>query len=276
MAPNPLPHDLALDPDAPLPFPTALPRSDFIVPSFDAAAYLSALPHRHQTLADLRADLRDRSAAISAELVQLVNDNYTAFLSLGADLAGGDQRVQSVRVALLGFRRAVAQVKARVAEKRLEAQSLCSSLATVRADVEKGRTLLEINDRLEALEDSLRVDGPSDALSDWSSVASDEQDDAEAAVHGLLASSPAKLLHAAHQCNRICSIASTLDDSHPFVVKMQQRLTKCRTTLLLDLGNALKEARGAGPRAQDRVLKYLEIYRILDAQREAIQALGAR
>src|SRR5690348_6722364 len=72
------------DPNSPLPFPAALARSDFLAPTFDAAAYLSALhtggpASRHQTLEDLRAELRDRSAAISAELLELVNANYTAF-----------------------------------------------------------------------------------------------------------------------------------------------------------------------------------------------------
>lgn len=75
--------------DAPLPFPVALPRADFLAKDFRPAEYLSALPHRHQTLEDLRAELRERSAAISAELLELVNGNYTAFLSLGNELKGG-------------------------------------------------------------------------------------------------------------------------------------------------------------------------------------------
>lgn len=78
------------DGDAPLPFPTALPRSDFLAADFQPAEYLSSLPQRHQTLEDLRAELRERSSAISAELLELVNNNYTAFLSLGDDLRGGD------------------------------------------------------------------------------------------------------------------------------------------------------------------------------------------
>jgi hypothetical protein len=94
------------DDDVPLPFPSALPRDDFLKPDFDPVAYLSALlPDRHQTLEDLRGELRDRSGAISAELLELVNGNYTAFLSLGGELKGGEDRVEDVKVALLAFRR---------------------------------------------------------------------------------------------------------------------------------------------------------------------------
>jgi hypothetical protein len=54
---------------------------------------------------------------------------------------------------------------------------------------------------------------------------------------------------------------------------VEERLTRCRNTLLLDLGNALKEAKGAGAQGQDRVLRYLAIYRLLDAQKEAVKVL---
>ncbi|TVY76555.1 hypothetical protein Focb16_v006520 [Fusarium oxysporum f. sp. cubense] len=104
----------SVDEDAPLPFPEALPRADFLAQDFQPAAYLSALPHRHQTLEDLRSDLRDRSAAISSELLELVNSNYTAFLSLGSELRGGDDKVEDVKVSLLGFRRAVEEVKTKL------------------------------------------------------------------------------------------------------------------------------------------------------------------
>ncbi len=81
-----------------LPYPEALPRSDFLAPEFDAATYLSTLSGRHQTLEDLRSDLRERSQALSKELLDLVNTNYEQFLSLGSDLRGGEEKVEDVRV----------------------------------------------------------------------------------------------------------------------------------------------------------------------------------
>ncbi|KAJ6438191.1 conserved oligomeric golgi complex subunit 2 protein [Purpureocillium lavendulum] len=264
------------DDDAPLPFPTALPRSDFLAPDFQPAAYLSALPHRHQTLEDLRSDLRDRSTAISAELLELVNSNYTAFLSLGSELRGGDEKVEGVKVALLGFRRAVEDVKAKVAVRRDETQRLNGELGDVRRDIEQGRKMLEASDRLAALEERLAVDSlPADVGAEWDSDDTDEDDDDDEDEHiqGLVGSSPAKLLQSARECRQITLLEQVLDPQHPFVIKLEERLTRCRNTLLLDLGNAMKEARGAGARGQGRVLRYLEIYRMLDAQAEAVKAL---
>ncbi|KAG5938760.1 hypothetical protein E4U59_003581 [Claviceps monticola] len=266
--------DSSDDDDAPLPFPAALPRSDFVVEEFDPAAYLSALPHRHQTLEDLRSDLRDRSAVISAELLELVNANYTAFLSLGSELKGGDEKVGDVKVALLGFRRAVEEVKAKVARKKGETRQLNDELRLVRGHIEEGRKMLELDDRLAMLEKRLALDslpGGGEA-GDWTSDNSSDEDESDSAA-GLVGSSPGRLLQSATQCGQAILLKESLDQDHPFVIKLEERLTRCRNTLLLDLGHALKEARGAGAEGQNRVLKFLAIYRLLDAQSEAVKFL---
>lgn len=262
------------DDDAPLPFPEALPRSDFLVSNFQPAAYLSALPLRHQTLEDLRSDLRERSSAISSELLELVNSNYTTFLSLGSELRGGDEKVEDVKVALLGFRRAVEEVKAKVARRREETQTLTEELGDVRADIETGRKLLELSDRLSTLEEVLALDSlPKGAeQGEWDDEESDD-DTEDDNVEGLLASTPAKLMRSALECSQVSVLVGSLDENHAFVVKIRARLTKCRNTLLLDLGNALKEARAAGAKGQDRLLGYLEVYRVLDAHGDAVKAL---
>lgn len=264
------------DDDAPLPFPAILPRSDFLAPGFQPAAYLSALPHRHQTLEDLRSDLRDRSAAISAELLELVNANYTAFLSLGSELRGGDDKVEDVKVALLGFRRAVDEIKAKVAQRREDTLALNTQLRGVRSDIALGRNMIELSDRLSALEERLAIHTPAaDDEREWDYDESDQDDDDDPDEHveGLVGSPPARLLQSARDCRQIAALAESLDQPHPLVIKGQERLTTCRNTLLLDLSNALKEARGAGRRGQGRVLRYLHIYRILDARRDAVKAL---
>ncbi|KAI9149506.1 oligomeric golgi complex subunit protein [Paramyrothecium foliicola] len=264
------------DDDAPLPFPSALPRADFLVPEFQPAAYLSALPHRHQTLEDLRSDLRDRSAAISSELLELVNTNYTAFLSLGNELRGGDEKVEDVKVNLLGFRRAVEEVKGKVAKRREESQALNSDLTDVRSAIEQGRRMIELSERLSVLEEKLALDSTPGAHADrdWDADDSeDSEDEADDEAHGMLGSSPTKLLSSARECSHIEALYKTLDQDHPFVVKTEERITRCRNTLLLDLGNALREARKAGSKGQERILKYLGIYRLLDARQEAVKAL---
>ncbi|KAH6658279.1 oligomeric golgi complex component, COG2-domain-containing protein [Truncatella angustata] len=252
------------DPNA-LPFPTALPRTDFLAPDFDAATYLSSLSDRHQTLEDLRSDLRERSAAISSELLELVNANYTSFLSLGSELKGGEERVEDVRVGLLGFRRAVDEVKGRVSDRGREAKALNHDLGHVRKDIEAGRRLLELNDRLESLESRLAVNGAEPESED-----SEEEDDEDSDVVGT---SIAKLTDLAKDYATADDLADTIGRDKPLVKKMNDRMTKCRSTILLDLAAALKEAKKAGSAGQGKLLKLMSIYALLDAQLEAVKTL---
>ncbi|KAM3511640.1 hypothetical protein MY11210_004724 [Beauveria gryllotalpidicola] len=275
--------DLDDDDDAPLPFPEALPRSDFLTPDFDPAAYLSALPHRHQTLEDLRADLRDRSAAIGGELLELVNANSATFLSLGTDLRGGDDKTEGVRVSLLGFRRALEDLKAKVAARRAETDALTTELRAVRRGIELGRTLVEIAERLSSLEERLALsgaapktrDGGAEHADSADSESEEEDEDEDEQIQGLVGSTPTVLMTLAQDYNTADALLTSLP-MLAFTAKLETRLAKCRKTLLLDLGNALKESRKAGVTAQNRVLRYLAIYRILGAQDEAVKALQAK
>ncbi|KAI1372833.1 oligomeric golgi complex component, COG2-domain-containing protein [Hypoxylon crocopeplum] len=255
--------------DVPLPFPTALPRSDFLAPDFDPAEYLSSLANRHQTLEDLRSDLRERSAAISTELLELVNSNYTSFLSLGDELKGGEDRVEDVRVALLGFRRTVEEIKGRVRERGSEVAGLNKDLGGVRGEIETGRKMLEHAERISALEGRLAIGstGPDSDDSD-----EDEEDDA-GELEGAVGSNSAKLAQLANEYVTIDDLANEIGRETPFVRKMEERLTRCRNTILLDLGTALKEAKKAGVRGQAKLLKLLSIYSLLDAQADAVKTL---
>ena len=267
------------DDDAPLPFPAALPRTDFLAPDFDAASYLSSLPHRHQTLEDLRSDLRERSAAISAELLELVNANYTSFLSLGSELKGGEDRVEDVRVALLGFRRAVEEIKGRVGERARDVGSLNRELGGVRTEIEVGRKMLELDERVEALEGRLAVGGGGKAMaSDESDEEEDDDDDDDddddsGIEEGMVCSSAAKLAQLAKDYVAVDNLADAVGRDSPFVRKMEERMIRCRNTILLDLSTALKEAKRAGVTGQGKLLKLMGIYTLMDAQTEAVKAL---
>ncbi|KAI0968609.1 oligomeric golgi complex component, COG2-domain-containing protein [Xylaria arbuscula] len=257
------------DSDTPLPFPTALPRSDFLAETFSAPTYLSSLPSRHQTLEDLRADLRERSAAIGTELLELVNANYASFLGLGDELRGGEDRVEDVRVALLGFRRAVEEVRTRVRERGVEVSGLTRELGVVRGEIEVGRKIVELEERVAALEGRLAV-GSSGDTSDESEEDDDEEDDEEGESVG---SSLGKLTQLAGDYVAVDDLADEIGRDAPLVRKMEERMIRCRNTLLLDLNAALKEARKAGAPARGRLLKLMGIYATLDAQGEAVKAL---
>ncbi|KAI1391714.1 oligomeric golgi complex component, COG2-domain-containing protein [Hypoxylon trugodes] len=254
--------------DVPLPFPTALPRSDFLAPDFDPAEYLSSLANRHQTLEDLRSDLRERSAAISTELLELVNSNYTSFLSLGDELKGGEEKVEDVRVALLGFRRAVEEIKGRVKERGSGVSGLNQDLVDVRGEIETGRKMLELDERISALEGRLAIGstGPDSDDSD-----EDEKDEDE--LDGAVGSSSAKLTQLANEYVIIDELADDIGRETSFIRKTEERLTRCRNTILLDLGAALKEAKRVGVRGQTKLLKLMSIYSLLDAHADAVKTL---
>lgn len=297
------------DLDAPLPFPTALSRRDFLAPNFNAADYLSSLfpgdssfstgndnnnnnatgvagvaggaeglaglrSHRHQTLEDLRAELRERSSAISAELLELVNANYTSFLGLGDELKGGEDRVEDVRVALLGFRRQVEEIQGRVRGRREDVRRVGGELRGVRGQVETGRRMLELDERVEVLLGRLEEDkGELDSDDD------DEEEEEGGGGDGneeevvFTGSSPSLLMGLAREYVAIDKLANAIGRDLPYVKKMEERISRCRNTLLLDLGVSMKEARKSGEQGRDRVMKLSAVYRLLGAYSEAVKIL---
>lgn len=290
------------DDDGELPFPAALLRNDFLKPNFEPAAYLSSLfpsedgttsAQRHQTLEDLRTELRERSNAISAELLELVNANYTSFLSLGDELRGGDEKVEDVRVALFGFRRSVEDIQNHVRERRIAVDKASHELSDVRSSINIGRKLLELDSRISLLEERLSIARTTGGLNAsgrqidnvtdmdngiWGVDETDEEDEDETleGVAGFyVGSSPAKLTALARGLVLATQVVKSLDPHTPFVKTAEERLAKCQGTLLLDLNSAVKESRKASSYdGQSRLLKILAVYRILDSENEAVRALG--
>ncbi|KAI1432254.1 COG complex component, COG2-domain-containing protein [Xylaria sp. CBS 124048] len=261
---------LANEGDAPLPFPTALPRSDFLAPSFDPAIYLSSLRQRHQTLEDLRSDLRDRKAAIGAELLALVNANYASFLRLGVELKGGEDRVEDLRVALLGFERAVEEIRGLVRERRVQVDRLRAEMGTVRSEIETGRKILELDDRISALEGQLAVG----SMAPDSEESEDEEPGSEDdGPDGLVGSSATKLAQLASDYMAIDELAEDIGKNEPLVRKLEERMIRCRNTLILDLNTASKEASKAGLRGRTKVFKLMGLYSALDAHVDAVKVL---
>ncbi|KAH8908513.1 hypothetical protein BR93DRAFT_966575 [Coniochaeta sp. PMI_546] len=290
-APTDRDTDSDSDSDSPLPFPTALPRRDFLAPDFDAATYLSQLhaggpsAARHQSLSDLRTELRERSAAISAELLELVNANYASFLGLGNELRGGAERVGDVRVALLGFRRQVEDVRKLVGERRGEVEQVAEELGRVRGGIALARGMVELDERVGLLEGRLVVQsygggketrGEQDDEDGWWDEGDSDDDEEGDAEAGFVGSSPAKLESLARSYVLIEQLADSIGRDLPFVRKMEERMIRCRNTILLDLNTAMREAQKAGSRGQSRLLRYLAIYGILDADAEAVRVLGGK
>ncbi|KAF2170788.1 hypothetical protein M409DRAFT_18762 [Zasmidium cellare ATCC 36951] len=253
-----------------LPYPGELPRNDFVAPDFDPQTYLSTLRNRHQTLEDLRSDLRQRSQLLNKELLDLVNGNYEEFLSLGSDLKGGEEKVEEVRVGLLGFQRDVEGIKRGVRERADEVGGLVKERKAIRRDVAVGRSLLEVHEQIGELEQRLGI--TSRAEEDLDDDDEEDEDTDDPAAGASTPSIPLKKLKRhATQYILITRLMDRIGPSHPFLVSQGSRLEKIGSTLLLDLSAALKQAKAA--KAPDAILAIVKIYADIGAEEEGVKVL---
>jgi conserved oligomeric Golgi complex subunit 2 len=230
-----------------LPFPKPLAREAFLTPEFDAAEFLSNLSTRFQTLEDLQTELRELSQSLNKELVDLVNDNYQDFLTLGATLRGGDEKVEDIRVGLLGFQRDIAGLKAQLDHRRGEVQVLLDEKRNLMKETEKGRILLEIAERLEELEGQLGLAKPANSITNGNSgddhedtLSSDSEDDADE-ERGVSVRTKRRV----EQYLILRVLMGKHDRGHPFLRSQQARVDQVKATLLLDLDTLSKQAQSA-------------------------------
>ncbi|KAF9737080.1 hypothetical protein PMIN06_001839 [Paraphaeosphaeria minitans] len=256
-----------------LPYPAPLSRASFLSPTFTPQSYLSTLSNRHQTLEDLRSDLRARSALLSRELLDLVNTHYTDFLTLGASLRGGDEKVEEVRVGLLGFGKEVGALAEGVGEREAEVAELVKERERIRRGVVVGRRLMGFEEGLKGLEEGLGIvevpasDSEGEEEADEYDDEDEDEDEDEGVVGGV---SLAKLSRHVLQWRVVQEAEKGLAE-HPFVVAQASRMAKVRGTLLLDLSAALRQAKAAG--AKGRVIKIMRVYADMGEAGEAVNVL---
>ncbi|CAO2647373.1 Nn.00g082950.m01.CDS01 [Neocucurbitaria sp. VM-36] len=257
-----------------LPFATPLQRSDFLAPDFSPSTYLSTLSNRHETLEDLRSELRSRSQLLSKELLDLVNSNYQDFLNLGNSLNGGEEKVEEVRVGLLGFRKEINGLRDVVEQRELEVAQLLQARRDTRTKIEVGRRLVDYDARLKELESELVIESAGkepiilgDEVSD-----SDEDEDEDEEDERSYGVSITKLQRNVVQYQLILGLQKGLSE-HPLIVAQAPRIAKVRSTLLMDLSTALQQAKSAGATGAGRVMKVMKIYADMEESAEAIKVL---
>ena len=254
-----------------LPYPAELARNDFLAPDFDAQTYLSSLRNRHQTLEDLRSDLRQRSQLLNRELLDLVNGNYEEFLSLGGDLKGGEEKVEGVRVGLLGFQREIEAIRKAVQDRAKETAELLSEKKGLRKEIVLGRSLLEVHERLEELEEKLGIKIKEGEEDDDEEDEDDEDEDEDIPGGSSYDSAVRRLRKQSEQYLMIVFQSSKIGLSHPFLVSLQPRVEEVRKTLILDLSASLRQARSSNDR--NAVLGFSQVFGILEAQNDALKVL---
>lgn len=252
-----------LDPSSTtLPFPKPLDRASFLAPTFTAAEFLSSLTSRFQTLEDLQTELQELLKSLNKELVDLVNDNYRDFLSLGEKLKGGEERIEEVRVGLLGFHRDVTGVRDLINTRSGEIRTLLDQKRGLKQEIRVGRTLLEIDDRLEELEirsgtskpiieqhegieqhaddeDDQRndmVEWPEDWSKDEHEVPSDYEGE-DTNGHGIV---PVRLSKNLTQLRVVQLLMRRCGAQHPFVLAQRDRIAQIKESLRRDLESALR------------------------------------
>jgi hypothetical protein len=221
----------------------------------------------------LRSELRSRSQLLSKELLDLVNSNYQDFLNLGNSLHGGEEKVEEVRVGLLGFRKEVDGLKRVVDEREEEVGSLLEERRNVRVKIELGRSLIDYDARLRELEEDLDINPAGKQVSgkdDVSDSEEEEDDDEEGdANYGV---SITKLRRNVMQYKLIQELEKNLGD-HPFIAAQAIRITKVRSTLFLDLSTALQQSKSVGTVGFGRVMKIMKVYADMDESAEAVKVL---
>ena len=226
--------------------------------------------NRHQTLEDLRTELRTRSQELTKELLDLVNENYQDFLSLGSSLQGGGEKVEEVRLGLMGFRRDVTGLKAKITERRKEIQELVGERKRIRSDIQLARNLLEVNERIDDLEEKLMVVQGVNAK-DGDGEFSDSDEESEEEDGNMVSAS--RLRRHAQQLMYLQRLVQRIGPDHPFLLKQDERLQRLRQTILLDLSNALKSSSTKNDEGKRKVIKLLGIYREMGESGEALQVL---
>ncbi|KAL4991664.1 oligomeric golgi complex component, COG2-domain-containing protein [Aspergillus falconensis] len=267
-----------------LPFPEPLSRASFLSPDFDPATYLSSLTNRHQSLEDLRQELRDLDQLLSRELLDLVNENYQDFLSLGIALEGGEEKVEQVRVGLLAFQRDVQSIRDKVEARQRDVAELLKEKKRLRANANIGRVLLDFADRVEVLEKRMMIgeQTPGETPGELSDTESDflESEDDEDETDNEDRDDNAPPLVSLKRLERhllkylyLTRLSSRIGDEHPFLLAQQQRMSKIRSALLLDLRKALEQAKQARKKRDTKTLAVLRLYKLMGEDTSAVSAL---
>lgn len=259
-----LPSDFS-DDDDDLPYPQPLQRDSFLQRDFDPSTYLSEYikTNRHQTLADLRSELRERSQKLQQELLDLVNAEYQAFLTLGSDLKGGEEKVEGVRVGVLRFVNGVSGVRQGVRRRREEVEALIKEREDIATEKEVAGGLVEVYERVGELEEGLQGTEVSDE--------DDEDDGEDEDMVGGVSLRRFKRLVGSYVVLR--QMMEGIGVDHPFLLKQEERVIRIRNTLLLDMGAAVRQARSAGSAGHDRLLKLVSLYADMGEEKEGIKVL---
>lgn len=185
---------------------------------------------------------------------------------------------------LLAFHRDVKAIRDSVEERRVEMESLLNEKKKLKQSTAVGKALLDVAERIEELEQRLlisegqrtsKVDGDeSDGGSETFDSEEDESEDEDVADDTGAAIVPLrKLENHIQKYLYIESMVKRIGDQQPFLVNQQGRMSKIKSTLLLDLSTALNQADKSGEKRDGRMLAVTKLYGLMGEETDAVNAL---
>lgn len=234
-----------------------------------------------------------------------MNEHYDEFAGLGGSLKGGGEAVEGLKVVVMGLRREVEGVVGAVRQREERMGLLVEERAELRRELEKGLRLVRWEGRLGALESRLMgkrvagavegarggaqagVDVQGNGMNGESEAANELEDDDESI--GIATSSSedddslddtpltaalSRSKRRVHEYSALKKTAKRIGEVHPLIAAQQGRMTSVRITILLDLETVLKQVKDGNVGDGKALLKVLGLFRLLDAEREAVRLLG--
>ncbi|KZV90605.1 hypothetical protein EXIGLDRAFT_720206 [Exidia glandulosa HHB12029] len=129
-------------------------------PSFNAEDFL--LSRAYTSLPDLGTELKEYLARLKEELVQLINDDYEAFISLSTDLRGEGARLERLHFPLPALRKEIELSTAELKQVQDAVQEKLQERAAIREEKALLHLLLKISESVQRLEGLLLLPSPPD------------------------------------------------------------------------------------------------------------------
>ncbi|KAH7102816.1 COG complex component [Auriculariales sp. MPI-PUGE-AT-0066] len=131
--------------------------------TFDVEDFL--LSRAYTSLPDLGSELKEYGAKLKEELVQLINEDYEAFISLSTDLRGEGARLERLHWPLPKLRKEIELSTNELKEVQDAVQAKLQERAAIREEKALLHLLLKISESVQRLENLLLLASPPDESS---------------------------------------------------------------------------------------------------------------
>lgn len=189
-------------------------------------------------------------------------------------MQGGEEKVEEVRLGILGFKRAVEELRETVDGKWKEFKTLLEEKKRIRGEIQLGRALLDVDERVRELEERLMVGSAGSGKEDEEAGFSESEDETEEEDESGISIS--RLKRHAHQLIYIQRLVKKIGPEHPFLVNQEERILRLQQTILLDLSNTLKQCPAASTEQKGRIMKLIGIYREMGNFEEGLKVIKER